>query len=88
MGSSDRQPLPWPELCAFAGILPTPQQHLAMLGPKGEEVVHAHVATILQRLRETGALAKRPASAVQSAAQPARSVRQMHSGPALWCSSY
>ena len=88
MGSSERQPLPWPELCAFAGILPTPQQHLAMLGLGGEEVAHAHGATFLQRLREPGALAKRPASAVQSVAQPARSVRQMHSRSALWCSSY
>ena len=70
MGSPERPSSPRAELCSFAGNLPTSVQHSAMLGPNGEEVtsleeaVHARGAAILQRLRETGALAKRPASAV------------------------
>lgn len=93
IGSPERQMSPWAELCSFAGNLPAGVQHLAMLGPNGEEVttldeaVHARGAVILQRLRETGALAKRPASALPSASQqPARSVRQKPSGHTLWCS--
>ena len=93
LGSPDRQLSAWAELCSFAGNLPKSLQHVAMLGPGGEQVtsldeaVHARGAVILQRLRDTSAFAKRPVSAVQNAAQqPARNVRQKPAGTGLWCS--